>query len=817
MARLGLGRRTLAAWAGASVLLGTTAVAADASARTVAHANKEGSAAVRVGARPQAPAGARTVGELAGTKSLHITIALKPRDPAALQSYATAVATPGSSVFRHYLSVAEFRSRFAPTDAQIASVRSALISEGVKPSPASANGLEINITGNAAQLSRAFSVSFDNVRLAGGRVAYANTAAPAVPAAIAPLVQGVLGLDSLQQARSNAMHRRSIPGGSLAAAPDVLTGGPQPCSAATGSGAETADELASSYDFSPLYQAGDEGAGQTIALAEFEPDESSDISAYASCYGLSTAGISYIPVDGGVGSGYGEGESTLDIEDVLGLAPDASILVYQDPGYNDATWLNLYNTMVSQDRASVISTSWYENCNDAGTSSATVQAENTILEEAATQGQSFFAATGDSGSEACLQNGGNNGALNVQDMGSQPFVTGVGGTLITDLGPRPTETTWNDGPGNGGGGGGISKVWPMPAYQSDAPAGLNVINANSSGAPCAAAAGGYCREDPDVSADSASGSPYAIEYGGGWYGFWGTSAAAPLWAAYTALVNGSSACSGTTVGFANPLLYTIAADDDANAFNDVTTGNNDVSNGNGGLFPAGTGYDMATGLGTPNGAVLGQDLCAARAGAVTVTNPGDQSNGVGDSVSLPIQASDATGATLSYSATGLPSGLSIDPSTGVISGNTTTGGGYLVTVKATDADHATGSVSFSWTVGPVIGSAKSRTHVTCQHPTATQIRQVAKGNSITLNCTALVQHAKRPPRETKPSGTVSFSVTPAGTSQPASCALPGSTGVHNTCKTYLTTSTAGSYTVIATYSGDPSYAGSSAETTLKIK
>jgi subtilase family serine protease len=815
MVRSGLGRRTLAAWAGASLLVGATAMTADASARTLAHANNGSPATVRIGARPQAPAGARTVAALSGSKALHVTVALKPRDPAALQSYATAVATPGSDAFRHYLSVAAFRSRFAPTDAQIASVRSALSAEGLKPSAASANGLEINIAGNAAQLSRAFSVSFDSVRLASGRVAYANTTAPAMPATVAPLVQGVLGLDSLQQVRSNAMHRRTIPGGALAARPDVVTGGPQPCAAASSSGGLTADEFASGYDFSPLYQAGDEGAGQTIALAEFEPDASSDISAYASCYGLSTAGVSYIPVDGGLGSGTGSGESTLDIEDVLGLAPDASILVYQDPGNSDAQWLNLYNTMVSQDRASVISTSWYESCDDADTPSATVQAENTIFEEAAAQGQSVFVATGDAGSEACLQGGGSDDALNVQDMGSQPFVTGVGGTQITNLGPRPTERTWNDGTQNGAGGGGISKVWPMPSYQSNAAAGLNVINANSSGAPCAAPAGDYCREDPDVSASASAESAYAIDFDGSWGGFWGTSAAAPLWAAYTALVNGSSACSGTTVGFANPLLYQVAASDYANAFNDVTTGNNDITGGNGGLFPAGPGYDMATGLGTPNGAVLGQDLCAARASAVTVTNPGNQSSGVGDSVSLPIQASDATGATLSYSATGLPAGLSIDPNTGVISGTTTTSASSAVTVTVTDADHATGSVSFSWSV--VAGSAKSRTHVTCQRPTASQIRQVAKGNSITLSCTALVQHAMRPPRETKPSGMVSFSVSPSGTSQPASCTLPSSTGVHNTCKTQLTTSTAGSYTVTATYHGDPSYATSSAQTTLKIK
>lgn len=762
---------------------------------------------VRVGMRPQVPSSSRALGALRAGTQLRVTVALAPRDRLALQRYASAVSTAGSPAFRHYLSVAAFRSRFAPTSAQISAVRSALRAEGLSPSAVSANGLEIKTTGSAAQFSHAFSVSFDAVRLADGRIAYANTTAPALPSAVAPLIQGVVGLDSLEQPHSDAMQSPGAANGPIAR-PRVVTGGPQPCSAASASGALTADQLASSYGFSSLYGTGDEGAGQTVAIVEFEPDDPSDIAAYAACYGLSTAQISDVPVDGGVGTGTGQGEATLDIEDVLGLAPQATILVYQSSG----NMLDDYNAIISQDRASVISTSWYLNCNDAAVSPAILQSENTLFEEAAAQGQSFYAAQGDAGSEACLQNGGANGALNVQDPGSQPFITSVGGTTILAPGPRPSETTYNDASG-GAGGGGISKVWAMPAYQSGAPAGLHVVNADSSGTPCGASSGD-CREVPDVSADSSDVSPYAIYIAGGWHQFWGTSAAAPTWAAYTALVNGSSACAGTAVGFADPLLYRIAADDYSSAFNDVTTGTNDWSGAQGGMYPAGTGYDMATGLGSPDGGALAQDLCAARASAVTVTDPGDQSTPLGAPVSLAIHAGDATGAQLTYGANGLPAGLSIDPRTGVISGTTTTAASSVVTVTVTDADHATATTSFTWVVG---GTAKSRTELSCEHPSATQNHRVAAGHSITLSCTALVRHAESATGAAKPSGTVRFSISPPRTSQPASCTLPATTGVRNRCTTTLTTSSEGIYVVTATYSGDSSYRSSTASATLDVK
>ena len=295
----------------------------------------------------------------------------------------------------------------------------------------------------------------------------------------------------------------------------------------------------------------------------------------------------------------------------------------------------------------MISTSWYENCDDADTPSATVQAENTILEEAATQGRrcSSPRATPDP-RRACRAVAPAHACWNVPGMGSpQPFATGVGSTSW-DLGfrsaadrddleqtGRATAVVVVASPRSGR----CPPTRAMP--RPDSTSSTRTPPARRVAPPRAATSARIRtsrRTRPRAArtrlstraAGTASGAQVPRRRSG-----------PPI----PRSSNGSSACHGTTVGFANPLLYQIAANNYANAFNDVTSGNNDISGDNGELFPAGAGYDMATGLGTPNGAVLGQDLCAARATAVTVTDPGNQSNGVGESVSLPIQASDSTG------------------------------------------------------------------------------------------------------------------------------------------------------------------------------
>ncbi len=640
---------------------------------------------VRVGRVTPVPKGASVLGGLTTTTPIDTTVVLKPRDPAALQAYALAVSTPGSSFYHHYLSVSEFRQRFGPTDSQIASVLSSLRRHGLNPGAAAPNGLAIPVRANAGALSRAFAISLRRLKLHTGRTAFAPDQAPQLDASVAGLVQDVVGLDDLALPHPLAVRARA----QARAVPHVATGGPQPCGTASGSGFRTADQLASAYRFSGLYGAGDQGAGQGVAIVELEPNSTSDIAAYQACYGTSTA-VTYTAVDGGAGSGAGSGEAALDIEDVIGLAPHAAIDVYQAPN-SIFNLYDAYNAIISADAQKVVSVSWGV-CEAQEGSLAF--AENTLFQEAAAQGQSIFSATGDGGADDC-----GTGSVSVDDPASQPFVTSVGGTSLTSLGPPPGESVWNDS--YGASGGGLSSFWGMPSYQAGAPASLHVINSNSSGGPCAAPAGSFCREVPDVSADADPATGLAIFYNGSWIGIGGTSAATPLFAALVALINASSACGGAPVGFANPVLYGSAGHAYSTVFNDVTSGSN-------GLYPAGSGYDMASGLGSPQGAALAANGCDPQ---VTVGNPGPQHSVVGAGVSLSVPGNDSAGYPLTYGAVGLPPGTSINSGNRTISGAASAAGTYTVTVHAVDSRNHSGSATFTWTVGPAIsnpGNLKAR-------------------------------------------------------------------------------------------------------------
>lgn len=644
-------------------------------------AARAGAPTVRLGRAPSLPAGARAAGGLPGQTRLRLEVALAPRDPAALEVYAREVSTPGSAPFRQYLTVSQFAQRFGPTQQQVDQVRNSLRVAGLAPGPVSSNGLVIRVAPTASQARRAFSIRLERYRLRSGRTAYANTSPPALAPAAARLTQAVIGLDTLATPHPAGL-RETDAGGSFLR-PSVATGGPQPCPGASGAGVETADELASAYRFSSLYGQGDLGAGQTVALYELESHAVFDITQYQSCYGTS-ASVTDVPVDGGA-TDAPSGEAELDIEDVIGLAPRANVLVYSGPNSGAGPY-DTFAQIIGDDVAKVVSTSW--GLCEADTGSGYALAENTLFEEAATQGQSVFAATGDNGAEACTdQNGDPIGGPAVNDPAAQPFVTAVGGTHLGGLGPPPSETVWNNA--HGATGGGISSFWPMPSYQSGAPAGLGVIGSDASGSPCGAST--FCREIPDVSADADPSTGYAV-YFQGWKAIAGTSAAAPLWAAFLALTNASSGCAGAPVGFANPGLYRAAGASFAQNFNDVSSGDNDFTGAGG--FTARAGFDLATGLGTPDGGALAGWLCYRD----VVTDPGAQSTLAGTSATVRVSASSSTGTPVSLSASGLPAGLSFDPSTGAISGTATRSGTSAVTLSARDGAGATGSTTFQWTV-----------------------------------------------------------------------------------------------------------------------
>ena len=661
-------------------------------------------ASTRLGNAPAVPATAHIAGAVADTTPLHVTVTLQSQDPAGLAALADAVSNPGSPQYHDYISGTDFAQRFGATQATVQAVETSLRAHGLDPGPVSANSLSIPVTATAGELGQAFSTSFSRVALASGASAIVNRQAPSLDSGIANDVQSVLGLNTLATAKPLLIRPHTATALAPQDKPHVVTGGPQPCAAASSAGASqggyTADQIAAAYGMSGLYQSGDEGAGQTVAVLELEPYDLSDVQAYGACFGVNPL-IANVLVDNGAGTGPGQGEAALDIENVIGLAPQARIVVYEGPN----TGQGPYDTMsqiISQHLAQVVTTSWGECEQLEGFGQAS--AENTLFQQAATEGMSIVAASGDSGSEDCFPTPP---TLQVDDPASQPFVTGVGGTSLsanTTTGARIGEGVWNDGTTVGASGGGVSSFWKMPGYQAQAPSFLHVINGHSSGANCAAPSGD-CREVPDVSADGDPATGYMIYWNGsgdagvtqpkGWQAVGGTSAAAPVWAALIALANASSRCAGTPIGFANPALYYAAGSAYGTDFSDITSGNNDMTGLQGGLYPAGSGYDMATGLGSPNATALAQSLCTD---AIALGNPGPQGSTVKKSVSLQINAADTRGAAVTYKATGLPSGLSINGSTGKITGNPRRIGKSTVTVVVSDSVGSTAQTTFDWTI-----------------------------------------------------------------------------------------------------------------------
>ena len=719
--------------------LTTGAVAASLGGLAAAPASAStGRSRVAAASTRQLPARARVAGRVSPSRRLALTIALQPRDPLALSSFATAVSTPGSPQFGQFLSVPQFARRYGATTDALAAVKRAMRAGGLRVVSVSANQLSVAVSGTAAHVERTFQTTIAQVRLANGRRAYANTTPATLSGAVAGDVQGVVGLDSatkdlsqLSRAPSRAAAQRRAAPRARAHSAQEVTGGPQPCNTiANRYPGYTADQIATAYGASPFYQAGNQGQGQTVALYEpGAPYPQSDVSAFLACYGITT-NVTQVPVDGGPGaySNQDDGEVTLDIDNVAALAPKANILVY-DSGNQATGGIDTLTAIVSQNQAKVVSIS-YGAC-EAQITPSTIQAENTLLQEAAAQGQSVVSSSGDAGDATCSQHSTTDTGLSVIDPGAQPFNTAVGGTTLSAIGPPPTEEVWNDGGGGSNGrggidssasGGGLSTEWAMPSYQSTASSNLGVINANSivSGVSCGST---YCREVPDVAADASATTGYVVYSSsqGGWYVTGGTSASAPVWAALTALFDASPTCRGLPLGFLNPSLYAIAGRTYLSDFNDISANSpsgltgNDVFN-QGLPYPVTANYDMTTGLGSPVSSALGGALCSARAPVYTVAvaSPGALTTTVGTAASLAIHASDSGNAPLTYAASGLPAGLAINAATGAITGTPTTAQATTVTVSATDGFTNTGSVQFGWSI--VNLPAAPAPTVTVTHP-----------------------------------------------------------------------------------------------------
>jgi hypothetical protein len=409
------------------------------------------------------PPGATPIGPAPAGTALPLVVTLQPRDPAALAAEVQAVSNPSSQEYRHFLTPAQFASRFGPTSATISAVTTTLQNEGFTVGPSSASGLSLPVSATVAQAESAFSTPITQYRLSSGKTGYHNDTEPKVPVTVAPAVEGVLGLDTLTPPKPATTIPQAVPGNPHPASPPpvpaLAPGQPSPQAGQCGTptnglatvqqsqGGLDAPQLAQAYSFGPLYAGNSYGAGQTVALLEMSGAgySTGDISSFATCYGI-TLGANQITeknIGGGGATGPGTAESELDIETLLSLAPAANIQVYEGGPSNDI--YDILNQIISDDTAKIVSASWTNGC-EAYVGQTMQNSENTLFQAAALQGQSVFVASGDQGSQGCNVNGQTSAAT-----GNTPAAQAVDSSTGTLYVANQADGTVSvDSEGNGG-------------------------------------------------------------------------------------------------------------------------------------------------------------------------------------------------------------------------------------------------------------------------------------------------------------------------------------------------------------------------------
>jgi kumamolisin len=515
-------------------------------------------------------------------QKLDLSIGLRLRDARYAQALLREVSNPKSPHYHHYFSREQFKALLSPTPAQVQQVQVYLQSQGFQVGAVSSNGLLINASGTVAQAQQSFQTQID-IYQAKNRIFYANSNPPSVPPDISQLISSIGGLDNAQQLHTHYQQ----------AALDSPGGAAQPIGLSP-------KDLSSAYDINPLYDAGLQGQGQSIALLELDGYQRGDVQQYFKNYALPTPTIKNILVDHFSGAaGQASMESALDVEMVGSIAPRSTIYVYE--GLSTTQGMNtIYNRIVDDNKAQIVSLSWGL-CEDS-LGEAEVQTLNNIFTQGSLQGMSFFAASGDAGAYDCQDEN-----LAVDSPASDPNVTGVGATTLQlDANDAYVgESVWSNphnmlrGPKGAGSGGGLSKFFDQPSWQN-AP---GVQNEYSNGK----------REVPDVMSFGDMRVGFSVYCtvknagcpSGGWTKIGGTSVAAPFWAASFLLVNQYvQSQQQNSVGLANPTLYNLANNSQPYpAYHPISTGNN--------LYYAATGqYSLAAGLGSPDVYNIARDLAA---------------------------------------------------------------------------------------------------------------------------------------------------------------------------------------------------------------
>ena len=554
------------------------------------------------------PAGSHVLGAADPGASTTVAVGLSVRDPQGLGAVLAAEYTPGTPLYHGFLSPTSLASRFGPSADTVHAAEQYFAGFGLSVT-SEPNGLLLLVHGPRAAVASAFGTTFDEYEDASGNLLISHPTPATLPAGI-PWA-GALGFGNVTPivpASREGSTERPVAGPAAGCANGP--GGLSPC------------QIQTAYGFSSLIANGTNGLGERIGIVDaYSGDEpqtqlAADFATFTGEFSLPGGGVQYLyPVPTpqnlnltSVNPDWGL-EEALDLEWARAAAPGASLSMTFSP---DAT-VGLYtaiDSLVATASVNVLSLSWGEpdvgvfnsfstpcssGCN--ATTDGSYALLGPVLEFAAAEGISVFAASGDCGAAD------GTGGQSTNFPASDPYVTGVGGTVLS-VGPNgnyTAETGWSGNatgsvaPGcvnQGGSGGGFAPT-SRPWWQVGA--GLPSVPSE--------------RGVPDVALDA--GASVSTVVGGRSTGVVGTSVATPIWAGLAAVADQHA---GAALGFLDPALYRIAQGANySRDFHDILSGNNGYS--------AGPGWDPVTGLGSPVAASLVGDLAAvpiSTAGAPSV-------------------------------------------------------------------------------------------------------------------------------------------------------------------------------------------------------
>ena len=738
--------------------------------------------------------------------------ALTDTQQADLKTRLHALQDPNSSQYHKWLTPAQFQQRFGRPAEDIAVAEAWLKSQGFTIE--SSGSESVVFSGSVSQVESAFHTQMHNYAL-GKKSYFANATAVTLPKSLEGMVRGVGHLNSL---RPTPLHRTQA---SKQLQPSLTT--------TDGTHYMVPADVQTIYDVNAIYTAGYTGAGQTIAVVGQSLVDPADIALFHTSFGgNANLMMTLVPFtgDSAITSADDEGESDLDIEYSGSIAKDATInfVFVGNNGTSDA--FDAMQYAIQNSIAPIISIS-YGACElESGQIDSAIY--GFFMDEAATQGQTLIAASGDAGATAC--DAGNTEAfegLAVQFPSDSPDVTGVGGTEFNE----GTGTYWNSK--NGAGDGSATGYIPEMVWNDDATS--QALAASGGGASTLFTKPDWqigtgvpsdgARDIPDISLDSSNvHDPYFYcgapdENGnncadGYVYVAGGTSFAAPIFAGVTALINQATASKGQ--GNLNPALYPLASSAPS-VFHDITTGNNDSPCDSGSTdcptgtteigYSAGVGYDQATGLGSIDGLLLAKAFPnygtgASLAGSFTTLANTPAAPDAGSTITfmatVGTSSTSATASgTLQFVIDGNPVGNAITLSGGTASYSSTplTSGLHIVVAQ----------YSGNSTVG---GSAASALlNVTALPATSTVVTIAPGAPTAATPITVTTMTTSASPGT--PTGTVDLSVDGNDTNNPVTIAN-GKTVVT------LPALTAGAHTISAQYSGDTSFSASSGLTAFNV-